>query len=87
MKLDANDLADLRPLIVEAVRATLVEVQVEQEKLNGRIGYPEAEAAALLGVERHILRDCRLRREIAGRTIGRRVVYSREALVAFVNKT
>ena len=34
--------------------------------LGDRLGYPEAEAAALLGIERHVLRDCRLRGEIRG---------------------
>ena len=86
MKLDPADLASLRPLITEAVRATLIEVQAEQAKLNGRLAYPEAEAAALLGVPRHVLRDARLREEISGRKCGRKIVYSREALLQFVNQ-
>ena len=85
MKLDAADVRDLQPIIAAAVRATLAEVETEQFKLNGRLAYPEPEAAALLGVERHVLRDCRLRGEIEARKVGAKIVYSRESLLRFLN--
>jgi hypothetical protein len=84
VKLDPSDIADLRPLIRAAVVATMDEIRESESKLVDRLGYPEAEAAALLGVERHTLRDCRLRGEIHGKKIGKRIVYSRDALVKFL---
>ena len=85
MKLDASDIADLRPVIAAAVRATLEEIRSDEQKLNGRLGFPEAEAASLLGLERHVLRDCRLRGEIAARKCGKKMVYSRETLIRFLS--
>lgn len=84
MRLEASDIPNLRPLIAEAVRATLAEVQTDDAKLAGRLGFPEAEAAALMGLPRHVLRDARLRGEISGRVIGKKIVYSREALQRFL---
>jgi hypothetical protein len=84
MKLDAADIRELEPIIAAAVRATLAEIQTTEAKLNGRLGYPEPEAAALLGIERHALRDARLRGEVSARKIGKRVVYSRSALLGLL---
>ena len=75
MKLDASDIDDLRPLIAAAVRATIDEIDADKARLGDRLAFPENEAAGLLGVPRHVLRDCRLRREIVGARVGRRVVY------------
>jgi hypothetical protein len=86
MKLEAADIPELRPVIAEIVRAVLDEIDADQAKLNGRLGYGESEAATLLGVERHVLRDCRLRGQIHARRIGKRVVYSRAALENFLQK-
>lgn len=84
MKLDTSDIADLRPLIAEAVRTTLAELQAQEAKLASRLGYPESEAAGLLGIPRHVLRDARLRGEITGRLIGKKIVYSRDVLQRFL---
>jgi hypothetical protein len=52
-----------------------------------RIGYSEAEAAALLGLESHVLRDERRRGKIrAFLIVGRRVRYSREDLVDYLTR-
>jgi hypothetical protein len=82
MKLDV-DPADLAPI----VKAALVEVLAERERLGDteRLGYPEPEAACLLGLAAHQLRDARRRGEIDGRRIGRSVVYSRAALLAWLD--
>jgi Helix-turn-helix domain len=84
VKLDPADLVELRPLIVEAVRATVDQIQTDQAKLADRLGYPEPEAARLLGVARHVLRDCRLRGELKGRLVGKKIVYSRAELIRFL---
>ena len=84
MKLDASDIAELRPLIDAAVQSTLDKIQADEAKLAARIGYIEPEAAALMGVQSHVLRDCRLRGEISGRLVGKRIVYSRDALLRFL---
>lgn len=84
MKLDASDIADLRPLIVEAVRATLAELQAVDAKLGDRLAYPEPEAAGLLGVRAHVLGDARRRGEISAKLVGKRYLYSRESLLAFL---
>jgi hypothetical protein len=85
MKLDASDIADLQPVIATAVRAVLDEIHADEGKLDGqRLGYPEAEAAALLGLRPHILRDARLRGEISGRLVGKKIVYSRSELLRYL---
>jgi hypothetical protein len=77
------DPEDLRPLVKQVVLETVEQLQREQQQL-GRLGYVEPEAAAQVGVKPHVLRDCRLRGEISARLVGRRYVYSRESLIAFL---
>lgn len=84
MKFDAADVDTLFPIIRAAVRATLAEIEAAERKLGDRLGYTEVEAAAQLGVARHVLRDCRLRGEIVGRVVGRKILYSRETLLKFL---
>jgi hypothetical protein len=80
------DERDLRPLIERVVVATLDHVDATRQKLDGRLAYTEPEAAALLGVQRHALRDCRLRGEITGSVVGKRVVYAVEELRDFLRR-
>ena len=75
---------DLRPLVTTVVTEVLSQTEADRAKLNGRLGYTEPEAAALLGVAPHVLRDVRLRGEIKARLVGRRYVYSRDALLKFL---
>ena len=86
MKIDASDIAELRPLIDQAVRSTLVEIRAAEARTDGRLAYPEAEAAAMCGVERHTLRDLRLKGEITAKKIGKRWCYTRESLAKFLNE-
>ena len=79
------DAAELRRLMEQTVIATLETVRADHAKLNGRLGYTEPEAAALIGVARHTLRDCRLRGEITARMVGRKYIYSRDSLLRFLN--
>ena len=83
MKITFED-TDLRPLIEREVAETVERLEDERAKLGNRLGYPEAEAAALLGVARHTLRDCRLRGEIEGRLVGKKIIYFRDELIRFM---
>jgi hypothetical protein len=86
MKIEPGDVHALEPVIRTIVRAVLDDVQTEREQFNGRLGYTEAEAATLIGVAKHVLRDCRLRGEIHGKPVGRKVVYSRDELARFLER-
>lgn len=44
----ARDIADLRPLIAEAIRMTLDRIRADEAKLADRLGFAEPEAAALI---------------------------------------
>ena len=87
MKLEASDIGDPKPVIVEAVRAVLDEIRAAEETvgLNGRLGFTEIEAAEALGVRPHVPRDVRLRGKISARLVG--YVYSRATLVKFLANT
>jgi excisionase family DNA binding protein len=73
---------DLRPIVETVVAEVLAQRQAVEQKLD-RIGYTEAEAAELLGMPRHKLRDARLRGEITARKVGRGFLYSRQKLIEF----
>jgi hypothetical protein len=75
----------LRPLIQQVVAETVVQLEAERAQLNGRLAYSEPEAAALLGLEPHVLRDERLRGNIvASAIVGRRIRYLRQDLMAYL---
>jgi hypothetical protein len=83
MKLEAADLKELAPAIDSIVEQVVA--KIEQRRLQTeRIGYPEREAAALIGLKHHVLRDARRRGQIGARKIGRNWMYSREALLKFL---
>ncbi len=82
LRLDAEE---LRPLVAEVVREVLAALRADEAKLGDRLAWNEAEAAELLGLHAHQLRDVRLRGEIAAsRIVGGRVVYSRDDLLAYL---
>lgn len=72
--------------IAVAVAAALGRQADAGRHLDERLGYTEPEAASLLSVPPHVLRDCRLRGEISARKVGRCYIYSRRELVEFLNK-
>lgn len=80
MKMQFDD-DDLTPLIERIVTRVLNEREAIDAKLGKRIAFPEAEAAAMFGMKAHVLRDARLRGEVIGSRIGKRIVYSREELL------
>jgi hypothetical protein len=79
------DVDALRPLISAAVEETMRRIKEAEATLGDRLAYPEAEAAALIGIHSHQLRDERLRGRIsASRIVGKRVVYTRDDLIRYV---
>lgn len=90
MKLEASDIHELAPLIREVVRAVLDELQAERCASGGQseaIGLNERDAAKSLGIAYHALRDARLqgRLPVQPTRIGRKLVYSRDALRELLN--
>lgn len=75
MKLEAKDIQQ----IVSAVVSELRGQSILQDA--SRVGYTEVQAAEALGLPRYVLRDARLRGEISASKVGKKYVYSREALV------
>ena len=78
---------ELRQLIRAIATELLAQVEADRMKLNGngKLCYTEAEAAELLGLREHQLRDERRRERIGASVIvGRRVRYSREDLLAYL---
>jgi len=75
----------LRPLIEAVVAEVLTATRDDQAKLGDRLCFAEAEAARLLGLESHVLRDERRRGRItASSIVGRRIRYSRADLCEYL---
>lgn len=75
----------LRPLIEEVVAEVLARLETVRPTLDGRLGFSEEEAARLLSLQPHVLRDERLRGRIrASHIVGRRVRYLREDLIGYL---
>jgi hypothetical protein len=87
LSLGLIDVDQLRPLISEIVELTLERLDQARATLPAdRLAYSEAEAAALLGLEQHVLRDERLRGRIqASQVVGRRIRYTREDLISYLS--
>ena len=86
MRLEPSDIQDLAPVIREVVRATLDQMQANADRLPAdRLAFSEAEAAGLLGLARHTLRDMRARGEICAKKCGKEFRYSRQVLLDFLN--
>jgi hypothetical protein len=81
----AFDPGALRPLIVEVVREVLGQVEAARATVPDRLAFSEPEAARLLGLAYHQLRDERRRGKIAAsQVVGRRIRYTRDDLVAYL---
>jgi hypothetical protein len=83
------DPAALKPIIEAVVAETINRVEERRAALSdGRLAYSEEEAARLLGLEPHVLRDERRRGRITGsQIVGRRIRYTREDLVAYLMRS
>lgn len=76
---------DLRPLATTLVAEALAQLRADDAKLGERLAYSEPEAAQLIGLESHQLRDERLRGRIsASQIVGRRIRYARDDLLAYL---
>jgi hypothetical protein len=77
----------LRPVVAAVVAEVLAQLDADRAQLGDRLAYNEADAAKLLGVGPHVLRDERLRGRIAASSIvGRRVRYTRADLEAYLRQ-
>ena len=65
---------------------TVERLEEERDRLGERLAFREHEAAALLSVERHTLRDARLRGEVEASRLGRRIIYSRDQLLRLLER-
>jgi hypothetical protein len=81
LEMSADDLRPIVAVVVQEVLAAGAPVAPE------RIGYPEREAAGLLGVAPHTLRDCRRRGEISARLVGKQYVYAADELRRWLRST
>jgi len=85
MKIEIES-ADLLPIIQQTVNQTIEALdQAESKVPDVRLAYPEPEAAALVGVAPHALRDARLRGELNASRLGKRVVYQRSELLKYLS--
>jgi hypothetical protein len=76
---------DLRPIVVAVLDEWQARVDRERSVLpDDRLAIEEGEASRLLGIPRHVLRDCRLRKEIVGSRVGKKIVYQRRELLRFL---
>ncbi|MDZ4683596.1 MAG: hypothetical protein SH850_00820 [Planctomycetaceae bacterium] len=79
------DPADLRPLVQAVVAEVVATMQADSAKLGDRLAFNEAEAARLLSLEPHVLRDERLRGRVgASQIVGRRVRYTKQDLTTYL---
>jgi hypothetical protein len=74
-----------KPLIEQAVEAAMLKIENARATVGDRLCYSEPEAAALLGLEPHQLRDERLRGRIkASSIVCRRIRYTLQDLVEYL---
>jgi hypothetical protein len=74
-----------RPLIEQAVEAAMLKIENARATVGDKLAYSEPEAAAMLGLEPHQLRDERLRGRIkASSIVCRRIRYTRQDLMEYL---
>jgi hypothetical protein len=78
------DADDLRPLVEEIVALALAQLRDQEQQIT-KLAIGEEEAARLLSLAPHQLRDERLRGNIAASVgPGRKILYSRTELLAYL---
>jgi hypothetical protein len=81
----ALDPAALRPLVEQVVDLALARLEGARAALPEKLAYTEREAARLLSLEPHQLRDARLAGRVEfSRVTGNKVRYSRRDLEAYL---
>ena len=78
--------SDLRPIVQAVVAEVLANVGAADTAFGHRLAYREPEAASLLGVKAHVLRDARLRGEITATKCGGRLAYEVSELRAYLTR-
>lgn len=82
LELDADVLA---PIVEKIVAATLAKLDTTQQRMDDRLAFSEAEAARMLSLNPHQLRDERIRGRIrASQIVGRKIRYQREDLLKYL---
>jgi excisionase family DNA binding protein len=77
----------LRPLIVEIVEQVVARLEAARAQIPERLAFSEAEAARLLGLGRHQLREERRRGRISShRVVGKQVRYAHQDLLAYLTQ-
>jgi hypothetical protein len=77
---------ELRPLIKTVVIEVLAELDHLKQAHDGRLAYSEAEAASMLGLNQHQLRDLRLDGKIShSRIVGGKIRYTLQDLMGYLN--
>ena len=76
----------LEPLVGEIVDRTVARIEADRTRLGDKVCYSEEEAARLLGLKRHQLRDARLAGKVqCSQIVGRRIRYTMEDLLNYLN--
>jgi hypothetical protein len=79
------DPIQLEPLLRQVVTETVTQLEADRARLNDKLAYSEPEAARLLGLKPHQLRDARLAGKIqCSQITGRRIRYTREDLLHYL---
>ncbi len=76
--------AELREFVKVVIGETLDRLAGERNAMSDRMAFNEPEAAQLIGVPRHVLRDARRRGEITASRVGKRCVYKRGNLEKYL---
>ena len=77
----------LKPILEATVAETLARISADELRMGDKLAFNEAEAARLIDLEPHVLRDERLRGRIkASKIVGRRIRYQRSDLLDYLNK-
>jgi hypothetical protein len=80
MKLEFTE-ADIRPLVQTVVEEVVAKIGGIPDD---RLAFEESEAARLIGVPKHVLRDLRLSGGIEAKKCGKRALYRRETLLRYL---
>jgi hypothetical protein len=77
----------LRPRIAQCVREAFLALDAERASLDGKLAYSESEAAALLSLHPHQLRDERRRGRVeASVGPGMKLLYTRQDLLTYLSR-
>jgi hypothetical protein len=83
----AVSLDTLRPLVTEIVEECLARLEAAKGALPEKMAYSEPEAAQLMGLNVHQLRDERLRGRISvSRVVGNKIRYLHADLVGYLTR-